>query len=374
MPSPTREQRVAGIRSTLIIQLATWPVRFLFSRLALIVIAFADGRPAPAMAPNTSGRGKGDTTMTTPSGNVSTSVHSAQDAATAPIIRTIGLSDLHQALRLGWEDFKAVPTHAIMLCLIYPVLGLVLARIVVGYSLLPLLFPLAAGFALIGPFAALGLYELSRLERGEPTPAWGALEVLRSPSFGAALGLGTLLLALFVTWVATAQAIYVAAFGDRAAARIPDFAVQVLNTPEGWWLIVVGCGVGLLFAVVALCVSVVSFPLMLDRHADAGDAIATSLRAVAQNPLPMAAWGLIVAVLLVLGSLPFFLGLAVVIPLLGHATWHLYRRVVVPGPSHSAIDPAPPEIRERRFAADFPSNLFPPWRRAQRTHFYDSSE
>jgi len=322
-----------------------------------------------------SGRSKEITTMTIPSGNISLMAQPAQDAAAMPVIRTIGLSDLHDALRLGWEDFKAVPTHAIVLCLIYPVLGLVLARIVVGYSVLPLLFPLAAGFALIGPFAALGLYELSRrLERGEQTPTWGALEVLRSPSFSAMLGLGTLLLALFVTWVATAQAIYIAAFGHEAAAGIPDFVAEVLTTPHGWWLIAAGCSVGFLFAVVALCVSVVSFPLMLDRHVDAGDAMVTSLRTVARNPVPMAAWGLIVAVLLALGSLPFFLGLAVVIPLLGHATWHLYRKVVAPDPTRSAIDPSMPAIRERRFAADFPSNLFPPWRRKQRIHFYDSIE
>jgi uncharacterized membrane protein len=115
--------------------------------------------------------------------------------ATPPVIRSIGLSDLRDALRLGWEDFKAVPSHAILLCVIYPVLGLVLARTVLGYSVLPLLFPLAAGFALLGPFAALGLYELSRRrESGEPASAWNAVEVLRSPSFGAMLGLGTLLL------------------------------------------------------------------------------------------------------------------------------------------------------------------------------------
>jgi uncharacterized membrane protein len=285
----------------------------------------------------------------------------AQKTTSVPVIRKVSLSDLRDALRLGWEDFKAVPSHAIILCVIYPVLGLVLARAVLGYSVLPLLFPLAAGFALIGPFAALGLYELSRRrERGEEASASNALDVLHSPSFGAMLGLGTLLLALFVTWIATAQAIYIAAFGYEAAAEIPDFFRRVLTTPQGWWLIIVGCGVGFLFALVALCISVVSFPLMLDRHAGAGDAMVTSMRAVAQNPVPMAGWGLIVAVLLVLGSLPLFLGLAIVVPLLGHATWHLYRKVIAPDPNQQPIPIRPP--RQRRPAADFPANLFP-WRR-----------
>ena len=136
-----------------------------------------------------------------------------------------------EALRRGWEDFKAVPSHAIILCIIYPVLGLVLARTVLGYFILPLLFPLAAGFALLGPFAAIGLYELSRRrERGEQPTAWDALEVLRSPSFGAMVGLGALLLALFVTWVATAQAIYISAFGYEGASGISDFVTRVLTT------------------------------------------------------------------------------------------------------------------------------------------------
>src|SRR5437868_3782640 len=293
--------------------------------------------------------------------NVPTMVQSAQDNTAAPTIRTIGVSDLNQALRLGWEDFKAVPSHAIFLCIMYPVLGIVIARTVLGYSVLPLLFPLAAGFALLGPFAALGLYEMSRRrERGEQATAWDAIEVVRSPSFGAMLGLGVLLLALFVTWVATAQAIYIAAFGYAGASGVSDFAERVLTTPQGWWLIVVGCGVGFLFALVALCISVVSFPLMLDRHAGAGDAMVTSLRAVARNPVPMAAWGLIVALLLVAGSLPAFLGLAVVIPLLGHATWHLYRETIEP---ELNPQPLPPRAhRERKPAADFPANLFP-WRR-----------
>jgi uncharacterized membrane protein len=297
-------------------------------------------------------------------GNVTELAQHSADAKAAlvstPVIRHIGLADLREALRLGWEDFKEVPSHAIMLCVIYPVLGLVLARTVLGYSVLPLLFPLAAGFALVGPFAALGLYELSRhRERGEQPSVWQATEVLRSPSFGAMLGVGALLLIIFIVWVATAQAIYVSLFGNAPAAEIPNFATRILTTPEGWELIVVGCGVGFLFAVVALCISVVSFPMMLDRHASAADAITTSLRAVAQNPVTMAVWGLIVAVLLVLGSLPLFLGLAVVIPLLGHSTWHLYRKVVEPDPNPPQI---PPRGRIKRSAADFPVSLFQ-WRR-----------
>jgi len=280
------------------------------------------------------------------------------------VIRKIGLSDLSEALRLGWEDFKAVPSHAIILCVIYPVLGLVLFRMVLGYSVLPLLFPLAAGFTLIGPFAALGLYELSRRrERGEEAAAWDAIHVLRAPSFGAMLELGTLLLILFGTWITAADAIYIATFGHTPAASIPDFAARVLTTPEGWSLIIVGCGVGFLFAVVALCVSVVAFPLMLDRHTTAIDAIRTSLRAVMKNPITMAAWGLIVAVLLVIGSLPFFVGLAVVLPVLGHATWHLYRKVVEPDPNPPQEQPHPP--KGHRYAADFPANLFP-WSRERK--------
>ncbi|MBR0697413.1 DUF2189 domain-containing protein [Bradyrhizobium lablabi] len=294
-------------------------------------------------------------------GNVTSVTQSEQAAASAPVIRTIGLSNLHRALQLGWEDFKAVPSHAIILCAIYPVLGLVLARTVHGYSVLPLLFPLAAGFALLGPFAAIGLYELSRRrENGEQASAWDAMDVFRSPSFGAMLGVGTLLFALFVTWIATAQAIYTAAFGYQTAANIPDFAERVLTTPEGWWLIVVGCGVGFLFALVALCISVIAFPMMLDRQATAGEAMVTSLRVVARNPVTMAAWGLIVAALLVLGTIPFFLGLAIVVPLLGHATWHLYREAIVKDPNAHPVIPAP---RARKPAADFPANLFP-WRRS----------
>jgi uncharacterized membrane protein len=281
---------------------------------------------------------------------------------TQTVVRKLSLSDLSAALRLGWDDFQAMPSHAIMLCVIYPVLGLVLFRLVLGYSVLPLLFPLAAGFALIGPFAAIGLYELSRRrELGEEAAAWHAIYVLRAPSFGAMLELGIGLFVLFGAWIAAADAIYIAIFGHTPAASIPDFATRILTTPEGWLLIIVGCGVGFLFAVVALCISIVAFPLMLDRHSTAIDAIRTSLRVTMENPMPIAVWGLIVAALLVIGSLPFFVGLAVVLPVLGHATWHLYRKVVETDPN--AVRERPRPTKEgHRYAADFPANLFP-WSR-----------
>ena len=241
-----------------------------------------------------------------------------------PVVRKIGLSDLKDALAKGFTDFWAMPTHVVFIGLIYPIIGIVLGRLTLGYDVLSLLFPLAAGFALVGPFAAIGLYELSRRrEQGLPTTWKNAFDVLQSPSLGAILVLGILLMIIFAIWLAVAQAIYIASFGDAPAASIPHFIEEVLTTPAGWTLIVVGNGVGFLFALGVLTISVVSFPLLLDRDVGAPVAVLTSVRAVAANPLTIAAWGVIVAALLLVGSLPFFIGLAIVVPVLGHATWHL---------------------------------------------------
>ena len=247
-----------------------------------------------------------------------------------PSIRRIGPADLKDALAKGWEDFAAMPTHAVFLCIVYPVIGILLAALTLGYSILPLLFPLAAGFALLGPLAAIGIYELSRRrEAGLDASATDAIEVMRSRSIGAILVLGAMLMVIFLIWIAVAHAIYVGNFGYGRPGSISEFARDVLATPAGWRLIVIGNGVGFLFAVVVLVISVVSFPLLVDRDVGAAVAISTSVRAVVANPGTMALWGLIVAVLLFLGSLPLFLGLPVVLPVLGHATWHLYRKVVV---------------------------------------------
>ena len=278
-----------------------------------------------------------------------------------PVIRNIGFADLREALAKGVDDFYAMPTHAMFLCVVYPVVGLLLARLAFGYSILPLLYPLVSGFALVGPVAALGLYELSRRrEAGLPTSATRAFDVLQSSSIGAISALALLLLGIFVIWVAIANAIYIATFGYATPASIETFVYDVLSTRAGWTLILVGNGVGLLFAILVLTISVVSFPLLLDRDVGAAVALLTSIRAVTRNPLAMMEWGLIVAALLVVGSLPLFFGLTMIMPVLGHATWHLYRRVVEP---QAAPPPTLPEQqKERRYAADFPAVLFP-WAR-----------
>ncbi len=247
-----------------------------------------------------------------------------------PAVRSIGMADLKEALIRGVDDFRAMPSHAIFLCLIYPLVGFFLGGLTLGYNVLPLFYPLAAGFALVGPFAAIGLYELSRRREQGLDAFWtDAFGIVHSPSFGAIAALGLTLMAIFVAWVASAQALYQSLFGLHAPQSTMLFLREVLTTPAGWWLIVLGNFIGFLFALLVLTISVVSFPLLLDRQVGAVEAVLTSVRAVLLNPRTMAMWGLIVAGLLLIGSLPFFLGLAVVMPVLGHSTWHLYRRVVV---------------------------------------------
>ncbi len=263
--------------------------------------------------------------------HVELSGHSIRgDDAAAPTIRRIGLADLRDALSRGIDDFGACRTDVVFLAIIYPIVGLILAQFAFRQELVRLIFPLASGFALLGPIAAVGLYEMSRQREIGGTANWGhAFGMIRSPSFGAIFVLGLILLATFLLWLGAADAIYWLTLGaTMPATTVEGFLRDVFTTETGWTMIVVGVGIGFLFALVVLAISVVSFPLLLDRDVGLGTAIGTSFRAVAANPGPMAVWGIVVAAGLALGSIPLFLGLIVVMPVLGHATWHLYRKVV----------------------------------------------
>jgi len=246
-----------------------------------------------------------------------------------PVVRSISPSDLKVVLAKGLNDFWAMPTHVIFIGLVYAAVGLIIGRLAFGYEVIPILYPMAAGFALIGPIAAIGLYEMSRRrEHGLKTGWADIINISRSPSRRAIFVLGVMLFALFVAWITAADALYTAAFGDMKPDSLAVLVEEILMTDRGMWLFIMGNATGFLFAAVALIISAVSFPLLLDRKLTAAEAAMTSVRVFLKNPLTMSLWGLIVAAALFIGSLPLFAGLAIVVPVLGHSTWHLYRKVV----------------------------------------------
>lgn len=262
-------------------------------------------------------------------------------------IRKIGIHDLFDALRKGFDDFMVKPSHVVFIIIIYPIVGVLLAAWTSSNaSALPMLFPLMSGFALIGPFAALGLYEISRRREEGLDTSWShAFDIRHSPALPSIAAVGIMLFAIFIAWLLIAQALYVHAFGPTPPASLSAFIRDIFSTESGRMLLVAGNLIGFIFAVVVLCTTVIAFPLLLDRDVGAYEAIHASVRAVAVNPLPMAAWGLIVAILLAIGSLPLFAGLTVVLPILGHATWHLYRKVIEPAPASARRGPEAPPAR-----------------------------
>ena len=246
-----------------------------------------------------------------------------------PQVRKIGVADLRAALKEGAEDMGAFRDDVLFIGIIYPVAGALLAAAAFNYNLLMMLFPLVSGFAILGPVAATGLYEMSRRrERGQHVTWLDAFGAFASPAIGSILGMGVILLALFGVWLAVAYQIGVATLGADTPPTLRMFLQDVFFSQASPWLIVGGVSAGFLLAALAFVMSVVSIPLLLDRDVGLLVAIETSFKAVQTNPGPMILWAAIIAGALVLGSLPLLVGLIVVVPLLGHASWRLYRKIV----------------------------------------------
>ncbi len=246
-----------------------------------------------------------------------------------PVVQTLTTADIRGALRKGYADFAAVRADVMFICVIYPVIGLLLAGVGFNMNLLPLVFPVAAGFALIGPLAAVGLYEVSRRrEKGEDVSWLAALDVVRSPNFGAILVLGLYLATTFLVWLGVAHGIWYLTLGPEQPVSVSAFLSQLVGTEAGWTMILVGIAVGFCFAVAVLATSVVSFPLLLDHNIGVPAAVHTSYEVFRKNPRVVLSWGVVITALLILGSIPAFVGLVIVLPLLGHATWHFYRAAV----------------------------------------------
>jgi uncharacterized membrane protein len=256
-------------------------------------------------------------------------------AASAPVsevlprVSRISDADLNWALAEGWKDFRARRGDVLLLPLIYPLAGFAAAVLALNKSFLPMLFPAVAGLSLLGPAVAVGFYELARRREAGLECSWGHfIDPLRGRGKGA-LGLLTMgLVVLFAAWLGAASIIFHATIGAAGPLSLSDFIQRLITTPAGWTMIVVGNMVGFAFALASLALTLVSFPMVIDRQVSAETAVATSLRAVAANPAVTASWGLRVAALLLAGCLPLFLGLPIILPVLGYATWHLYTRLV----------------------------------------------
>jgi uncharacterized membrane protein len=246
-----------------------------------------------------------------------------------PVVLRITAADMVEALGKGLRDFQAMPIYGLAFGALDAAGGIVIMLSITALGLTYLAYPLAAGFALIGPFVAAGLYEVSRQrELGRSPSVAGMCTAIRRHSEIGWMAFVTLF--IFVLWMYQIRFLMALFFGLNASfTTLQQFLTVVLTTSQGLLFLLVGNAIGIALSLILFSLTVVSFPLLLDRDdVDFVTAMITSVRSVVSNPLPMLGWALTIVVLLILSALPFFLGLLVTVPILGHATWHVYRRVI----------------------------------------------
>lgn len=250
---------------------------------------------------------------------------------TMPVVRTIGMNDIKAAFAAGMGDFARAPLFGLFFGGFYALGGLLAVAFVARLDMHYLIYPLAIGFPLVGPFVAVGLYEVSRCLQEGRTLTWGGVLTTVWRQKGRELSIMAFV-TLFIMWMWMYQVrLLVALFlGFRSFSTFEGFIDIVVNTSDGLLFLAVGHIVGAVLYTILFSVTIVSIPLLLDREVDFVTAIITSVKTVLTNPFVMLAWGVFVLVLTVLALIPAFLGLFVVLPVLGHATWHLYQRVVEP--------------------------------------------
>ena len=245
-------------------------------------------------------------------------------------VQTVTIDDLLEVLALGLRDFKTAPAYGLFFGAIYTVGGWLLILMLIEFDLPFLVYPLAAGFALIAPFIASGFYAVSsRLEKSEPLSWRVVFRTVRS-MFDRDLGWMALVtgFSLFI-WMDIAALLSFGFIGSQVFNLDRLFDI-VFTTPAGWAFLIVGHTVGAIIAFGVFSYSVISIPILFDRDIDFVTAMITSVRFVKQNPRVMAIWCLIIATLTAISLLSGLVGLLVTLPLLGHATWHLYRRAISP--------------------------------------------
>jgi uncharacterized membrane protein len=250
-----------------------------------------------------------------------------------PVVRPVAATDIAEALVDGLRDFQALPLYGLAFGALYAAGGIAITLCLTALGKAYLAYPLAAGFALIGPFVAIGLYEVSRRrETGQPVSFGAIWSTIRSRSEIGWMGFVTLF--VFVAWMYQVWLLISLLLGPHASfSTMQEFMTVVLTTKEGLLFLAIGNAVGGLLSLILFSLTVVSFPLLLEREVDFVTAMVTSVRAVVASSLPMIGWAAVIVMLLIVSALPYFMGLVVTLPVLGHATWHLYRRIVEPLPA-----------------------------------------
>jgi len=247
-----------------------------------------------------------------------------------PVVRRITAADIAEAVSAGLRDFQALPLYGLAFGALYACGGIAIVLCLTAFGLVYLAYPLAAGFAMIGPFVATGLYEVSRRrEAGLPVSFGGIWAAVRARGEIGWMAFVTLF--VFVIWMYQVRLLIALLLGLNASfGSLKEFITVVLTTNEGLLFLAIGNAVGAALSLILFSLTVVSFPLLLDRDVDFVTAMITSVRAVVTSPLPMIGWAAIIVLLLAVSAMPWFLGLVVTLPVLGHATWHLYRRILAP--------------------------------------------
>jgi uncharacterized membrane protein len=249
-----------------------------------------------------------------------------------PVVRRIAAADIAEALSEGLRDFQAMPLYGLAFGAFYAAGGIAIVLCLTAFGLVYLAYPLAAGFAMIGPFVATGLYEVSRRrEAGQPVSVAAIWATVRTRGEIGWMAFVTLF--VFVIWMYQVRLLIALLLGLNASfSSLREFITVVLTTNEGLLFLAIGNAVGAALSLILFSLTVVSFPLLLDRDVDFVTAMITSVRAVVTSPLPMIGWAAIIVILLAVSAMPYFLGLVVTLPVLGHTTWHLYRRIIAPAP------------------------------------------
>lgn len=258
-----------------------------------------------------------------------------------PPVAVLGPADIRESLKLGMADFARAPRFGLLVGAMFALIGIVIVLALTSWDIPWMIYPFAIGFPLIGPFAASGLYEVSRrLETGQDVSWSIILAAVWAQRRRELSWMAFAMLFLFWVWMYQVRLLMALFLGRTSFSTLDRFFDVIFTTPQGWLFLAVGHVVGAALALILFATTVISIPLLMERDYDFVTAMITSVKTVVASPVTMLGWGVVVTLAVIAACGPFFIGLLVVLPVLGHATWHLYRRAI---PWPAGVHPDAPE-------------------------------